>query len=172
MLRDQWNLLPVNVRFRTIARATCLIVGSVLLPVLPAQTVPQEHRDFFEKRIRPIFVSKCQGCHNAKSRTAGLNLATGAGFRKGAVTGPIVDTKDLENSRLLQVVSYQEPLKMPPTGKLSDGEISALRDWVKVGAPWPVSESEQAIVDVPKRTEYSAKQKEFWSFRPLRPVAL
>ena len=118
MLRDQLDL-PVNVSFRTIARATGVIAAaSVFSHVLPAQTVPQEHLEFFEKRIRPIFVSKCQGCHNPKSRTAGLNLSTGAGFRKGADTGPIVDSKDLENSRLLQVVSYQERLKMPPTGKL------------------------------------------------------
>ena len=114
--------------------ALLLIFGLCCLPRLAAQTVPQQHLDFFEKRIRPIFVTKCQGCHNAKARTAGLNLTTAAGFRKGADTGSIVTAADPISSRLLEVVSYQERIKMPPTGKLSDDEIAALTDWVKVGA--------------------------------------
>src|SRR5690349_14853281 len=118
-----------------------LVFSSLLASRLAAQTPPPEHLEFFEKRIRPIFVARCQGCHNAKSGTAGLNLTSAAGFKRGADTGPIVVADQPEKSRLLEVVGYQERIKMPPTGKLTDDEIAALRDWVKVGAPWPAGDN-------------------------------
>src|SRR4029450_12506569 len=85
------------------------------LQTLAGQTVTPEHEEFFEKRIRPILAARCHSCHNVKSASAGLNLTTGSGFRKGADTGPLVAPGDPEKSRLLQVVGYQERIKMPPT---------------------------------------------------------
>ncbi|HYI94713.1 MAG TPA: c-type cytochrome domain-containing protein, partial [Bryobacteraceae bacterium] len=70
------------------------------------QAPPAAHTDFFEKSVRPILANKCQGCHNPKSRTAGLDLTTAAGLRKGADTGPVIITGDVENSRLLEVIGY------------------------------------------------------------------
>lgn len=145
-----------------------LLLGSP--GIVSAQSASPEAQEFFEKRIRPIFATKCQGCHNPKAHTAGLDLTTAAGFQKGADTGPIVVAGDLENSRLLQVVGYQERLKMPPTGKLSDEELNALREWVKLGATWPGSSVEATSAQAAKKG-YSRGQKEFWSFRPLRQTS-
>src|SRR5690606_9311527 len=46
-------------------------------------------------------------------------------------------------------------------------------EWVKSGAPWP-AESAKAIGEAPtpKKQGYTRRQKEFWSFRPLREVTL
>lgn len=134
------------------------------------QSVAPEQAEFFEKRVRPILVARCQGCHNAKSHTAGLDLTSASGFRRGADTGLIVSTDDPEHSRILEVTSYRERLKMPPTGKLSDDELSAIREWVKIGAPWPAATGEVVAAPTAKKG-YSRGQKEFWSFRPLKPTA-
>ena len=42
---------------------------------------------------------------------------------------------------------------MPPTGKLSDEELTQFREWVKIGAPWP-----QTVSDPPIAAQ-SAKKK-------------
>ena len=109
------------------------------------QPATSEHGEYFEKHIRPIFVERCQGCHDSKAHTAGLDLTTASGLQKGADSGPVVVPGDLEKSRLIQVVSYLERTKMPPTGKLSDPELTALREWVKLGAPWPATATETPI---------------------------
>ncbi len=145
----------------------CLGVAALL----GAQTPTPEQIDFFEKKIRPLLVARCQACHGAKVQTAGLNLSTAAGLRKGAESGPVVTPGDGEKSRLLQVVGYQERIKMPPTGKLNDDEIAALGEWVRMGAPWPGGGAEPASVDISKKGGYSRAQKELWSFRPVKAAA-
>ena len=62
--------------------------------------------------MRPVRVVRCQRCHNGKPGTAGLNLTTAAGFHKGADMGLIVVPGDIANSRILQVISYQERIKI------------------------------------------------------------
>ncbi len=127
-----------------------------------AQSTPEE---YFEKSVRPVLASRCQGCHNPKTAQAGLDLTTAAGFRKGADTGPVVVAGDPAHSRLLQVTSYLERLKMPPTGKLPDAELAVLRTWVERGAPWPGGDV--AVAEPATKKGYSRAQKEFWSFRPV-----
>src|SRR5688572_14460039 len=78
-----------------------------------AQVAPAEHVEFFEKNVRPILVTHCQGCHNANVLSAGLDLSSAAGLRKGADTGPVVVPGKIETSRLLNVVGYLERIKMP-----------------------------------------------------------
>src|SRR5713101_7665653 len=101
-----------NVGNRTFLLAGCLVV---LAPMVRLEAAPQEQVEFFETKIRPIFTTKCQPCHGAQQRMAGLDLTSAVGFGKGPDSGPLVDTADLDNSRLLKAVSYQERIKMPPT---------------------------------------------------------
>ena len=110
--------------------------------------------DFFEKRVRPIFVSRCQSCHRGPNAQAGLDLST----------GPVTAT------RLLEVIGYQEKVKMPPTGRLSDAELLAIREWVGQGARWPVTALPISAPAAAKN--YSRAQREFWAFRPLQTPPL
>lgn len=136
----------------------------MLLPLLAF--APNE---LFEKRVRPILVSRCQSCHNTKQAQAGLDLSSSAGFRRGSDTGPVVGPGP-GKSRLLEVIGYQERVKMPPTNRLSESELTALRDWVSEGAPWP--ESVAPVTQPAKSKTYSRVQREFWSFRPPTAVTL
>jgi cytochrome c553 len=132
---------------------------------------PAEQIEFFEKHVRPVFATKCQGCHNPKLKSSGLDLSTAAGFRQGGLSGPLV-TASPENSRLLQVISYEASLKMPPTGKLKDDEIASLTAWVKMNAPWPGAAEAPAAAPAPKVThkEFTEEQKKFWAFQPVRKI--
>jgi hypothetical protein len=141
------------------------------LPPAHAQRAPApEQVEFFEKSVRPLLAARCHACHDAARHTAGLDLTSAAGMRKGADSGPVVIPGDVEKSRLLHTLSYQERIKMPPSGRLKEEEVAVLREWVRMGAPWPGADNGSAAASRPK-TEYSRAQREFWSFRPLKAVA-
>ncbi|MEO7649054.1 MAG: DUF1549 domain-containing protein, partial [Bryobacteraceae bacterium] len=126
-----------------------------------------EQTEFFEKKIRPVFVKSCQACHNEKVKTAALDLSTAAGFAQGGQSGVLVSREKPEQSRLLQVISYDERLKMPPTGKLTAEELSDITAWVKMGAPWPGAAPVVAAAPTKER-QWSAEQKSFWAFQPIQ----
>jgi hypothetical protein len=137
---------------------------------VPPQTAEQQ--EFFEKKIRPLFVKNCQSCHNARVKTAGLDLSTPEGFMRGGDSGPLISREQPESSRLLQVVSFEGHLKMPPTGKLKNDEIAALTAWVQMGAPWPGAT--QPVAASPKRKasrEFLETERNFWAFQPMKNAA-
>src|SRR6266404_3557360 len=137
-------------------------------PILAQSVTPSE---FFETKIRPVFASTCFACHNAKMKTAGLDLSTAAGLRQGAASGPVISKDNPEKSRLLEVLRYQGATKMPPMGKLPDAQIAEIAAWVKLGAPWP--ETAAATVE-PKKSgkyEFTAEQHAFWAFQPVKDYA-
>ncbi|MFN7918700.1 MAG: DUF1549 domain-containing protein [Bryobacteraceae bacterium] len=101
--------------------------------------------DFFEQQVRPLLAARCQGCHNPQLRTGKLDLTTASGFRQGPGM-----------ARLLEAVSYESKIKMPPGRRLADPEIATLRKWADLGAPWPE----------PKPG--ASNSGTWWSFQPLR----
>src|SRR5215813_13722533 len=145
-------------------------VDRVASPVL-VQAAAQE--EFFEKNIRPIFAANCQRCHNARSKVAGLDLTTAEGFQRGGDSGPVINREKLEESRLLKVIGYDGEMKMPPSGKLKDHEITALIEWVKVGAPWPSPVRAAASESWPKSPNarsFTEEEKGFWAYQPVRAM--
>jgi len=125
--------------------------------------------EFFEKRIRPVLAGKCYVCHSAQTPApmGGLRLDSAAGVSKGGDSGPAVAPGSPEKSILIKAVSYKDlQLQMPPTGKLSDEEISDLIAWVKMGAPDPRTGETVASARAKSAIDWN-KAREWWSFRPL-----
>ena len=143
------------------------IIGVLLLAGGTASAQSAEPLEFFEKNVRPVLSEKCQVCHNAVLKTAGLDLSSAAGFLQGGEGGPLVSGSDPSESKLIQVIGYEERMKMPPTGKLSDQEIANLTAWVKLGAPWPGAE--QVEVPQPQHASkaFTQEQVNFWAFQPV-----
>src|SRR5437660_531391 len=76
--------------------------------------------EFFEKKVRPLLLERCHGCHatTAKKVRGGLLMDSRAGLLKGGESGPVVVAGQPEKSLLIQAVRYQtEQLQMPPKGK-------------------------------------------------------
>lgn len=138
----------------------------------PVQIAAQQNEaktEFFEKRVRPVFVKNCQMCHNAKLKSSGLDLSTGAGFLAGGTSGALISKDSPEKSLLLRLTSYDESLKMPPMGKLKPEELADLASWVKLGAPWPgVDAAAAAAPPKPAGFQFSEEQKTFWAFQPIK----
>ncbi len=120
--------------------------------------------EFFERKIRPILVERCDECHSRQSKTlqGGLRLDSRAAIVKGGDTGPAVVPGKPDESLLIQAVGYEGDVQMPPSGKLPADEIALLTEWVRRGAPMP-EDGAEAIV---KRTINFAEGRKFWSFQP------
>jgi hypothetical protein len=86
-----------------------------------------------------------------------LRLDSRGGFLKGGDSGKLVTPGNADTSLLVQVIRQSGPIKMPQGGKLSQTEISAIVDWVRMGAPWPDSGGVEA-----------EKGTALWSLEPVR----
>ena len=117
----------------------------------------------FESKIRPLLVAHCYDCHSQESGTAEgeLYLDTREGIRRGGVSGPAIDTRELRDSLLLTAVHYEDSNRqMPPDEKLTDNQIHDLEQWVSRGAPDPRDGKP------PIKTIDFDKGRQFWSFQP------
>jgi hypothetical protein len=119
-----------------------MIAALTTVLLVAASTHASEPRaEFFEAKVRPLFIDHCQKCHGPAKQSGGLRLDSGKALRTGGDKGPIVVPGDAGKSRLLEAVRQTGELKMPPTGKLSDQQIELLEAWVKSGAIWPEAEN-------------------------------
>ncbi len=161
-----------RVRFFVLAA----VLPSALLPGLSAQERPAagdpdpRGAEFFEKKIRPVFVEKCFKCHSAGAEKlkGGLLLDTREGTRKGGNTGAAVVPGDLKRSLLIRAVRWEdEEIQMPPKEKLPAGVIADFEAWVKMGAPDPRG-SGAAKAPARARPMSVEEGRAFWAYRPRR----
>ena len=130
----------------------------------------KDQLDFFESRIRPIFTAKCYQCHSGSVNPpkGNLELDWQGGWQTGGDSGPAVVPGDPDKSLIIHAVRYTDPsLHMPPSGKLSDAEISDLIAWVRMGAPDPRTTRPVAGV-----ASYGGRGKEHWAFKPVTKPSL
>ncbi|HZT78655.1 MAG TPA: PSD1 and planctomycete cytochrome C domain-containing protein [Gemmataceae bacterium] len=151
-------------------RRACLPLAALALvaATAPAAEPAADGLEFFEKRIRPLLVENCHGCHSTgKKQKAHLSLDNRAGLMKGGDTGPAVVPGKPEASLLIKAVRYQDAeLRMPPRRKLPDAAIADLTAWVKMGAPWPKEAGPggggtKGAFDLRERRKH-------WCWQPLR----
>ncbi|MCE9603280.1 MAG: PSD1 and planctomycete cytochrome C domain-containing protein [Planctomycetia bacterium] len=161
---------------RTISIVLLSIVCST--PLYAAETAPTNASpagiEFFERKIRPIFVERCYGCHSTESKKAegGLLLDSREAILKGGDSGPALVAGDPEKSLLIIAVRQTDKdLKMPPEDKLPAVQLADLGAWVKMGAPDPRLASTakgSAIASRPKFGMSLEEGRQFWSFRPVQ----
>ena len=134
-----------------------------------AADVTPEQIEFFEKKIRPVLAEQCYACHSSETMALGeLRVDSREAIRKGGSRGSAVAPGSPEGSVLLKAISYADlDLKMPPTGKLSDEQIADFRLWIEMGAPDPRDAAPAAPPAAPSAYDFE-KEREFWSFRPVR----
>lgn len=162
---------PLRSPLTTVLLITLTIGGS-----LRAETASsdKEKTAFFEKHIRPLFVERCQKCHgNVADAKGGLRLVSREALMKGGDSGPAIDVDDPDHSPLIEAVKH-DGLQMPPEGKLPDEQIAYLVNWVKLGAPWPVSPTEQIAGDLSPaekpQVDIVRTRRDFWSFKPVQDL--
>ncbi len=146
---------------RQIYIAVMLLTGLPLLS-LQAQKSSQdfspEATRFFQDEVQPLLENNCRACHNDKTPSSGLSVESRVSLLTGGNRGPALLPGRPQESLLLEALSHQGSLKMPPTGKLPEEAILALTRWVDLGAPWSGSRP----ADVPRTSS------EHWAFQPIQ----
>jgi mono/diheme cytochrome c family protein len=127
--------------------------------------------EYFEKTVRPVLAANCFECHGAEKTKGRLRLDSRDMMMHGGESGPAIIPGNAKGSLLVQAIQYKDDPKMPPKGKLSDAEIAVLTTWIQQGAVWPET---TASIRPPsaKGFEISAKDRDFWSFRPIAMPAV
>jgi len=146
------------------------LLGLTALTAVAQDKITPDQQEYFESKIRPIFVNNCYECHSADSKAkADLFLDSKAGVRTGGDSGPALKPGDPEGSLLMQrIKSAIDP--MPPSGQpLSEGEIADLEQWIRMGAPDPRSGTNAAVI---KNQQDREKAKAHWAFQPVKRPAL
>ncbi len=142
--------------------------------VVGAQPQSTAGVEFFESRIRPIFVEHCYSCHSgqAKRVEGGLRLDSTRAIRQGGESGPIIEPGQPQKSALIASVSYApDTVNMPPKGKLNERLIADLRQWVALGAPLPAETAPAADVSAPRKVVVDDQARAFWSFQEVKEHA-
>jgi hypothetical protein len=125
--------------------------------------------EFFEKKIRPVLVEHCYGCHSASAKTpmGGLMVDSGAGLQRGGNSGQsAIVANSPEKSLLLAAIKREGKLKMPPAAALAPEVVADFEAWIKMGAPDP-----RAEVLPPPAYNFEEARK-FWSFQPVKDPAV
>jgi hypothetical protein len=124
--------------------------------------------EFFEKKIRPIFVERCYKCHSAHAEKVkgGLLLDSREGLLKGGDSGPAIVPGDPEKSILIRAIRQTDELRMPVKEKLPDEQIADFVAWVRMGAPDPRLPT--AAPAVARPTPSLTEARKFWAFQPAR----
>jgi hypothetical protein len=148
------------VRYGGIARA--LWVLALLLP--GNRSLADERLDFFESRVRPVLVGRCEKCHGGKKQEGGLRLDHREGWARGGDQGPAIVPGRPDESLLVKAIKYaHNDLRMPPTAKLPEREVDGLVDWIKRGAFDPRDGEPAKLGGMTL-----ADAKSFWSFQPIK----
>lgn len=164
---------------RTSLLFTCMFVGGVLCAapqglrgddeVLKRMESPApELEQFFEKEVRPLLIAKCIGCHGEKDQKGDVRLDSAAALIADAAGGHIVVPEKPEESRLVDVIKYDEnDVQMPPDNKLTDAQIETLTKWVKAGAPFPAKSGGMSGLNPASDDGVAAFQQTHWAFQPI-----
>jgi Protein of unknown function (DUF1549)/Protein of unknown function (DUF1553)/Planctomycete cytochrome C len=129
--------------------------------------------EFFEAKIRPVLVERCNRCHSAgkKAPKGGLRLDSPSGLLEGGDSGAVIAPGKPGESLLIDAIAHEGgAAEMPPDAKLPDRVIADFREWVAMGAPLPESRGAAASV-LPSAIDPD-KGRQFWSFLPasVRPL--
>jgi mono/diheme cytochrome c family protein len=180
-------------------RVVIVVLAFGLAPVGadPPKAVTAADERHFATKVLPVLQAKCLACHgNDPEKLKGqLDLRSRAAMLEGGVSGkPAVVAGKPDDSPLFLAVSRQstEWHAMPPKAndKLSDHEVSAIKDWIAAGAPWP---SAARIAELSKAPAWDTKDgvtvrtsggltadwtnrkyrpEDLWAFRPVRKPAV
>ena len=163
-----------SLRFQSFTACALLVMLSAWCrSVAAAETVEDRERlEFFEKKIRPVFVEHCYRCHSgeAPELRGELRLDLKAGWQLGGESGqPAVMPGKPEESPLLRSVRHDADLSAMPPGqsKLPAAVIADLATWIKSGAIDPRSGE---LKRPNKAGEWEAEYQRRLSWWSLKPV--
>ena len=151
--------------------SACLATARAQLPPL---AVPADHERamregiiLFKEHVRPVLVKHCLDCHGGKAVKGDFDLSD----RPALIESQAIEGGS-KGSRMIALMAHDDEPHMPKkAARLPDATIDQIRKWVDLGAPYDKPLVEKAGA-APVDKVVTAKDREFWSFRPLAKAAL
>lgn len=174
------NSLTMIARVVLASLAIALIVhGQLAIADEPRSAIEAASNDqaaLFSKQVLPLLRTRCLTCHGPEKQEGGLRLDSLDAAIKGGDQGAAIVPGDTENSLFVKAITFADPdLQMPPKQKLSDAEISVLKQWIQDGAAWPAESlkdvSHEQMGDAfhdeknPVRQLFGEERLTLWSLR-------
>lgn len=98
--------------------------------------------------VRSIFAHNCYKCHSSAKVKGELRLDKKEFVMKGGESGDVISAGHPDKSEMIRrlLLPRDDEESMPPKGKkLSEDEISTIKLWIKIGAPWPDNLDEKSL---------------------------
>ncbi|HVJ82432.1 MAG TPA: c-type cytochrome domain-containing protein, partial [Planctomycetia bacterium] len=135
---------------------------SIASAPVAAAPPPRAAEELFESKIRPLFIAQCHECHGPKKQESGLRLDRREALLAGgdSQTSAIVPGNP-EASLLVKALEHRGDFQMPPKRKLPQTDIAAVKEWIRLGAPFPAARAPEA----------DATSKH-WAIQPIADPAL
>ena len=145
---------------------------TALFAILTGRAFADDGAALFTGKVKPVLEERCFKCHSHASGKSkgGLLLDSRAALLAGGDDGVVIVPGKPEESPLLKAIRQEdEDTKMPPKGdKLTDAEIAAITEWIKLGAPWP-GEAAGKVAKAP-RGIITEEDRQWWAFQPVKNV--
>jgi hypothetical protein len=88
----------------------------------------------YQDQILPLVEANCSKCHNADKKKADLDLTSYQGALKGSASGAVLNSGDVEGSKLWKAITHSEEPFMPPNRPpLADKEREVFKKWIQGG---------------------------------------
>lgn len=152
---------------KSIVSSLCLVFAAGTAIAQPSP----EGVEFFENHVRPVLAEHCVECHGPDKQKNGLRLDTREAFFKGGDAGPVVQAGNPGASLIMRALRHEGDVQMPPAGKLDDGVVQAIEQWIAIGAPWPEGEGAAPIAPLSMEQRMAAAREKLWSLRPVQNPA-
>lgn len=124
----------------------------LLLLATPLIASAQEKSVSYFRDIRPILNSNCNACHKPEKNKGELDMTSFASLMKGGKHGPAVVVGDPHKSKLIEMISGDDP-DMPKDGDpLKKEQIALVEQWIKQGARDDTPAAGTSIVRTPVYT--------------------
>jgi len=123
-----------------------------------------EALEFFETRVRPVLVDHCIHCHGPTKQWSSFRVDSREALLAGGDYGDDVIPGNPEESLLVMAIRRDpeiEDLAMPPPPekKLDDRQIADIVEWIRQGAAFPKSATDDA--------KGPQRDPKHWAFQPL-----
>ena len=148
-----------------ICLVTCFSSGLLSTNTLHGQDQPAaaDGQVDYLRDIKPIFMNHCVACHGGLKQNSKLRLDTAASIKRGGESGPGLVVGKPAESFLVDVLTGDAGLQMPPAGQGTppdDAEVALIRKWIKQGAKAPADEKPQE------------DPRSYWSYQPPKTPAI
>src|SRR3954447_19802388 len=112
-------------------RSSAAFALACLVAIPTVGNAQEDGPAFFETNIRPLFARQCNACHSTTAAMSGLRIDSRENLIKGGARGPALVPNKPSESLLMSAVMQSGNLKMPPSGKLKDGDIALIGRWIE-----------------------------------------